>query len=373
MKKGYAVQRDRLESFYLRERVIAFGNWQKHYLHHDFLGNLVRRLVWSFEEADKSVVAMWQEGRLLNARGEPQAWMGAQTKVRLWHPVEATPVEVEAWRDVLEAYQVRQPFKQAYREVYLVTDAELRTELYSNRFAAHVIGQHQFNQLAFLRGWQYLLRGSFDGHNQPFKILPTGNLRAEYWLDDVPEQEYGGIWRYMATDQVRFYRHRELVPVRDVPPLVFSEVMRDVDLFVGVASIGNDPNWQDRGNQAFNGYWHDYSFGDLSATAQTRKAVLERLLPKLRIAGRCSLEGRFLKVQGKLRTYKIHLGSGNILMEPNDQYLCIVPDQRANNASENVFLPFDGDNVLSIILSKAFLLAADEQITDPTITRQLQK
>src|SRR6516162_7129953 len=25
---------------------------------------------------------------------------------------------------------------------------------------------------------------------------------------------------------------------------------------------------------------------------------------------------------------KIHLGSGNILMEPNDQYLCIVPDAR---------------------------------------------
>jgi hypothetical protein len=27
-------------------------------------------------------------------------------------------------------------------------------------------------------------------------------------------------------------------------------------------------------------------------------------------------------VKGELRTYRIHLGSGNILMEPNDQYLC---------------------------------------------------
>jgi len=26
-----------------------------------------------------------------------------------------------------------------------------------------------------------------------------------------------------------------------VPALVFSEIMRDVDLFVGVGSIGNDP------------------------------------------------------------------------------------------------------------------------------------
>ena len=34
---------------------------------------------------------------------------------------------------------------------------------------------------------------------------------------------------------------------------------------------------------------------------------------------------RFLIVRGELRTYKLHLGSGNILMEPDNQYLCIVP------------------------------------------------
>ena len=47
--------------------------------------------------------------------------------------------------------------------------------------------------------------------------------------------------------------------------------------------------------------------------------------PGLRIADRVELTDRFLRVRGDLRTYKIHLGSGNILMEPNDAYLCIVP------------------------------------------------
>jgi hypothetical protein len=36
-----------------------------------------------------------------------------------------------------------------------------------------------------------------------------------------------------------------------------------------------------------------------------------------------------------------------------------------------VRLPFDNDPILSVILSKAFMLAADERISDPTITRQL--
>ncbi|MEX0717870.1 MAG: hypothetical protein WD066_14850 [Planctomycetaceae bacterium] len=77
-----------------------------------------------------------------------------------------------------------------------------------------------------------------------------------------------------------------------------------------------------------------------------------------------------------MRTYKIHLGSGNILMEPNDQYLCIVPKQSGTGegrGAERVFLPFEGDRTLSIILSKAFLLAEDGKITDATITAQLTR
>jgi hypothetical protein len=59
-------------------------------------------------------------------------------------------------------------------------------------------------------------------------------------------------------------------------------------------------------------------------------------------------------------------------MEPNDQYLCIVPDgSAARDGKDNLFLPFEGDRMLSIILSKAFLLADDRKIKDPAITHQI--
>jgi hypothetical protein len=149
--------------------------------------------------------------------------------------------------------------------------------------------------------------------------------------------------------------------------------MRDVDLFVGVASVGNDPNWSDGGPAGRHlDYWQSYSFGELSATAQTRRQVLENLLPRLKkIRDRCHCQERFLVVRGDIRTYKIHLGSGNILMEPNDQYLCIVKAPERSN-SESVFLPFAGDKTLAVILSKAFLLAEDSKITDPTIVAQIR-
>ena len=138
-----------------------------------------------------------------------------------------------------------------------------------------------------------------------------------------------------------------------------------------MASIGTDPEWRDRGEERWGDYWHAFSFGDLNASAQTRREILERLLPRLKIAERCAVDGKFLRIRGDLCSYKVHLGSGNILMEPHDQYLCIVADRGPKGAGE-VFLPFEGDVTLSIILSKAFMLADDRSIKDRSILSQIR-
>jgi hypothetical protein len=58
-------------------------------------------------------------------------------------------------------------------------------------------------------------------------------------------------------------------------------------------------------------------------------------------------------------------------MEPGSRYLCIVPD-RLKTASDKLILPFEGDSLLSVILSKAFLLADERAITDPSIISQIK-
>ncbi|MCQ0014281.1 hypothetical protein LUX39_11305 [Actinomadura madurae] len=156
-------------------------------------------------------------------------------------------------------------------------------------------------------------------------------------------------------------------PLADVPPLVLSEAMRDVDLFVGVTSIAADPMWED--GEARD-YWVREWHADLTESTRTRRDALERILPKTKIADRCALDGRHLVVKGELRTYKIHLGSANIVMEPDDAFLCIVPERRTPAAK--VFLPFE-DERLSLILSKAFLLAADDRIGDESILSQIKR
>jgi hypothetical protein len=393
-----AAQRDRIERLPLLERTWSLADWRARYLDHPLIGGLARRLIWRFADGDKIIDGAWDDGRIVDAHDQSLD-LPATARVSLWHPVSSDASATLAWRNWLERHEITQPFKQAHREVYLLTDAERATRVYSNRFAGHILRQHQFNALAVGRGWRNKLRLMVDDSYPPATLdLAHWGLRAEYWVEGAGD-DYGtdtndtGTYLYLTTDQVRFYRtgaqqnyahaggggynrwgaHDEPLPLEQIPPLVLSEVLRDVDLFVGVASVGNDPTWQDGGPAGrYRDYWQSYSFGELSATAETRKQLLARLIPRLAIADRCAVEGRFLCVRGDLRTYKIHLGSGNILMEPNDQYLCIVPSRGGSeSATGNLYLPFAGDSVFSIILSKAFLLADDTKIKDATITRQL--
>ena len=53
--------------------------------------------------------------------------------------------------------------------------------------------------------------------------------------------------------------------------------------------------------------------------------------------------------------------------------LAHLPGDRASAAGVDVRLPFEGDNMLSIILSKAAMLADDDKITDPSILSQLER
>jgi hypothetical protein len=366
LRKLVATERARLEDLLVEDRSWDLDTWRTRYLDHPVTGRLAGRMLWR-------VTSDGRESAVLGASA-PTASPGAT--LRTWHPVHASADEVRKWREHLMAYEVTQPFKQAFREIYLLTPAEQRTRTYSNRFAAHVLDYQQLYALTKERRWATNYLGPWDGgyEGEAKRDFPSSGLRASFLHEPVETDNDAFRVEFCTTDQVRFSRlgdrSNELVPLADVPPAVFSEAMRDVDLFVGVASIAADPTWADRGEDRHYAYWEQTAFGELTATAETRKDVLQRLLPKLKIAARAHIAGNYLVVEGHRHTYKIHLGSANILMSPNDRYLCIVPERTA--APKGVrFVPFDGDRILTVILSKAFLLAADDKITDESILPQL--
>ncbi|GAT68944.1 HEAT repeat-containing protein [Planomonospora sphaerica] len=380
LRQALPAERFRLERALVEERMWRWQQVAEFFLDHPLTGRYARTLIWQILQGPAGIPVRTGDGWELTDPQGRRIQPYPDTPVLLWHPIRESAGDVRAWRDHLLEHGIRQPYKQAFREVYLLTPAEERTGTFSNRFAGHTLRYGQTKALLNQRGWTDLSIGHWDyelGGDQGEAVKELSGWQARWGMHVVGDGEADG-WgtaSFCASERIAFHRagnalgrydygHREGVSLTEVPPLVLSEVLRDADLAVGVASVGLEM-------QAVGGhedYWHSYGFGELTEIARTRRDALARLLPRLKIADRAELTDRFLRVRGDLRTYKIHLGSGNILMEPNDAYLCIVPGRDAGS----VFLPFEEDGgMLSVVLSKAFLLAADTAITDPSITRQL--
>ncbi len=102
---------------------------------------------------------------------------------------------------------------------------------------------------------------SFDGANVPRKKLGEWNMHVEFYVDlpadhgrdllesALGEQTGAGINLFIGSDQVRFYRDSREVAVDEVPAILYSEVMRDVDLFAPVSGVGGDETWADQGDR----------------------------------------------------------------------------------------------------------------------------
>lgn len=412
MRKLLPAQRDRIENLILEPRSWVVPIWRERYLDHPLVGIVARRLIWLFDEGSSVTAAAWlredpkapphSHGALVRADGS--AFDPApHARVSLWFPLDAGEggrprADIAEWRAFYEAHRIRQPFKQAHREIYPLSEHERGDAVYSNRFAGRVLRQRIYRGLAHERRWRDPLRHMNDGCFPPtHRLLPHWGIRAEFWVQGDGDEVDGAGYRNLSTDQVRFYHidalregaasdvllrgsHKADAPqnqpirLQDVPNIVLSEVFRDIDLMVSVSDLGASLDWQDGGvRDRHKHYWSLYVVGPLGPSGKERLEILQALMPRLRIAPACTITDPFLVVLGKRRAYKIHIGSGKTLMPPSDRLLNIGSPRRgpSKRDQDSLFLPFEGDHTLSVILSKAILLADDDKITDPDILRQI--
>ncbi|GIE77065.1 hypothetical protein Aph02nite_30150 [Actinoplanes philippinensis] len=261
------------------------------------------------------------------------------------HPFDLlTAGTLAHWQEEVVRRRLRQPVKQAFRELYVVTPAERAAVDVSQRFAGQTVTGRVAAQLLAGRGWS---TGHEYGDQQATRPAGDGLTAAlsaglhGYW--GVSDVLIGGL---------RFLRDGRPIPLADVPPIVFSETMRDLDLAVSVAGTGGEP-------------WGS------PAQAESRARVLAALITDLGLT-RVSIDGTAAVVRGSRATYRVHLTSGSIHVEPAG-YLCVVPAGFGATAHQRLFLPFaDDDRMTSVILSKVLLLSEDDRITDPSILQQLK-
>jgi len=386
LETAYSAQRYRLESSFVQPRSMSAAHWRQYFVEHPLLGLLGRRLIWVFSnEQGWERSGMYGDGQVRGSRGEAID-VAQATKVRLWHPLSSEASELRAWRERVFASGVRQPFRQAFREFYEVTDDERGTKTYSNRFAGILMRQHQFSSLCRAKGWNYRLMGSgFDGFNVPTKLLAPWNMHAEFYVDlpadrkpglqdsALNEQSHLGINLFLGSDQVRFYRDRREIAIEDVPAIVYSEVMRDVDLFTSVSAVGPDETWSDQGDRGTGVVAAGAERGELSGVLAMRVEMLTRVLPLTTIAAQCRIEKSWLVVKGQLGTYRIQIFWGLVVRvtESGLRQLKIPPKLLEGVAIDFSSFPIQLDHRAETVLREACLLANDWNIDSPELIQQL--
>ncbi|WP_022778167.1 DUF7737 domain-containing protein [Butyrivibrio sp. AE3009] len=143
----------------------------------------------------------------------------------------------------------------------------------------------------------------------------------------------------------------EPIRIKDIPDIIFSEVMRDVDLAVSVAHAGGvDPETS-------------------HSTIEMRAALVEFTLPLFKLTN-VTIEKNHAHIQGKYGNYSVHLGSG-VVHKMGGSMINILPVHSQHRGK--MFLPFaDEDPKTSEIITKILFLAEDGKIKDPSILEQIR-
>ena len=271
--------------------------------------------------------------------------LDASDELRIAHPFDLYITKTWLlWQKKAFEDKIIQPFKQIFRELYLPNADELAENTVSRRYAGHQVQVQKTVALLKGRGWT---------------VDYEDGLQKVYYKENIIAAMYAAADWFSPADveaptleTVRFSDRKsgKAIPLAAIPPVLFSEVMRDIDLVVAVAHVGGvDPEAS-------------------HSTIEMRGAIVRELLALLKVAN-ADVRERHVFVKGALGEYTVHLGSGGVqMMGKGAINILAIPSQHRGR----VFLPFaDEDPRTAEIMSKILLLAEDGKIKDPAILDQI--
>nr|WP_236059799.1 DUF4132 domain-containing protein [Chitinophaga rhizophila] len=217
----------RLERSFLRQHPWTYTHWKSCYLEHPLIRKLTVRLIWNFHTNGTQTACFYHDGHFVDYKGKPVN-VDADTQVTLWHPMNEPAKTVKAWRTFLSALEVDQPFEQVNRQTYTPTQEELADGFFSSRFACQVLNRQKFRNIISQRGWTLRQHAPNNWSYVPHIALAEWDIRVNFFADRKEEDT-------VVTDLLNFYREGEPLALEDVPPVIFSEMIRDVSLFVTTA------------------------------------------------------------------------------------------------------------------------------------------
>lgn len=287
-------------------------------------------------------LGFWKDGKLNSAEGNE---LEAGDDLRIAHCVDLFEAKVwSSYQKYCFEHKLVQPFKQIFRELYVPTEDELQEKSISRRYAGHQVQPRK--TVALLKGQSWTVdyeEGLQKVHHKQNTIARMFALADWFSPADVESP---------TLETVEFFNRKDgkRLPFDEVDKRIFSETMRDIDLVVSVAHVGEvDPEAS-------------------QSSIELRSVIIEETCRLFKLKN-VELAKNHAKIKGELAEYSVHLGSG-VCHKVAGSSLSIIPVQSQHRG--RMFLPFvDDDPKTAEIISKILLLAKDKKIMDPTVLRQI--
>lgn len=292
LKEQYTRSRKSLEEAMVRGDIFETEE-VKTLSEHPVISPLLSKLVFISE----GKLGFYTDGKLIDSTGSEHI---PGNSIRIAHCTDFHKHNI--WPD-LQRYcfenEIIQPFKQIFRELYIPTADELQENSISRRYAGHQVQPKKTLALLKSRAWTV----DYDEGLQ--KVYHKEGLIAKLyamadWFSPADVES-----PTLETIEFRDRATHKPVPFKEITPLIFSEVMRDIDLVVSVAHVGGvDPE------------------ASLS-TVELRASILKETTRLFKLDN-VTIKGHHALIKGHFADYSIHLGSAVVHLNPG-KFLSILP------------------------------------------------
>lgn len=287
-------------------------------------------------------LSVFRDGALCDINGE----LVKCEKVYVAHPVELRKAGLLTQAmEYLVKNNVRQPFKQVLREIYMKSEEEQKQEEVL-RFRGFNVDLKKCISALKGKGWGISedigLRKVYYSSDTVAALFRKFDELYLYDIENVDRELHGILFLNRKTEEV--------IPLKDVDDITFSETLRDVDLMITISANAI----------------YDY---DLAMSAvEIRREILKSVISILGLDNISFLKDN-ISVKGFYGTYLINIHTGLVFKEGKGNLLL----DTIYSTDKPLLLDFiDEDPMTADIVSKAVVLSNDSAVRDPIVLREIK-
>ncbi|WP_148590945.1 DUF4132 domain-containing protein [Aquisphaera giovannonii] len=260
LRDAAKAQAARLEEQLVRQRRWPVARWRGLFLDHPVLFPFAVRLIWGHYDDSGTLGDTFRamEDRTLTRPSDEGYELPDSGSVGLVHPLELDAPARDAWRTHLADHEITPPFPQLERPVIRVPESR-RGARFLVDFRGKTVHALSFKGRAERLGWTrgpVLDNGSVHAY---VRKSPAG-VEAVLALEDMSVQPFedqettlkdaaffrSGAWNGFDYNPLpEDESDPRLLPLGDVPPVVYSEVMGDLARIAGQAGTGEGEGEED--------------------------------------------------------------------------------------------------------------------------------